>query len=83
MKVQQAMVGLINYPGFTLFSQVDIMLGDGLINQSSSTYQYRGIIECLLNYGNGTLESQFDCGLFSKDISRHMDRGQIIQLRVL
>ena len=45
-----AAVGLIYYPGCTLFSKVDITLGDRLITQSSNTYPYRGIIECLLNY---------------------------------
>ena len=68
-----APVGLINYPGCTLFSQVDITLGDRLITQSSNTYPYRGIIECLLNYGNGTLDTQFGCGLFQKDTHGHMD----------
>ena len=68
-----AEVGLINYPGCTLFSQVDITLGDRLITQSSNTYPYRGIIECLLNYGNGTLDTQFGCGLFKKDTYGEMD----------
>ena len=44
-----AEVGFINHPGCTLFSQVDIMLGDRLITQSSNTYPYRGIFECLIN----------------------------------
>lgn len=36
--------GFINYPECTLFSQVDIMLGDRLITQSSNMYPY-----CILN----------------------------------
>ena len=68
-----AVVGFINYPGCTLFSQVDIMLGDRLITQSSNTYPYRGIIECLINYGQDTLDTQFSPGLFCKDTSGHMD----------
>lgn len=70
-------VGFINYPGCTLFSQVDIMLGDRLISQSSNTYPYRGIIECLLNYGKDTLETQFSTALFSKDTAQHMDETSI------
>ena len=66
-------VGLVNYPGCSLFSQVDIMLGDTLISHSSSTYPYRGMIECLLNYGADTLHTQFGCGLFVKDTSSAMD----------
>ena len=70
-------VGFINYPGCTLFSQVDIMLGDRLITQSSNTYPYRGIIECLINYGKDTLDTQFSPGLFCKDTSGHMDDASI------
>lgn len=66
-------VGFINYPGCTLFSQVDIMLGDRLISQSSNTYPYRGIIECLLNYSKDTLDTQFSTGLFCKDTGSHMN----------
>ena len=72
-----ANVGFINYPGCTLFSQVDIMLGDRLITQSSNTYPYRGIIECLINYGKDTLDTQFSTALFSKDTGNHMDDASI------
>lgn len=70
-------VGFINYPGCSLFSQVDIMLGDRLITQSSNTYPYRGIIECLLNYGKDTLDTQFSTGLFCKDTGGKMDDTSI------
>ncbi len=33
---------------------------------------YRVVIECLLNYGKDTLDSQFVCGLFIKDTTGHM-----------
>ncbi|XP_062841285.1 uncharacterized protein F54H12.2-like [Trichomycterus rosablanca] len=68
-----AAVGLINYPGATIFSQVDVSLGDRLISQSSSTYPYRSIIECLANYGKDTLETVFSAGLFYQDTAGHMD----------
>ncbi len=68
-----AKVGLINYPGATIFSQVDVTLGDRLISQSSSTFPYRCIIESLINYGKDTLESVFSAGLFHKDTAGHMD----------
>ena len=75
---QAADVGFVNYPGCTLFSQVDIMLGDRLITQSSNTYPYRGIIECLINYGKDTLDTQFSSGLFSKDTAEHMNSVSIV-----
>jgi len=66
-------VGLVNYPGATIFSQVDVSLGDRLISQSSSTYPYRCMIECLTNYGKDTLETLFSAGLFYLDTAGHMD----------
>ena len=66
-------VGFINYPGATLFSQVDISLGDRLITQSSNTYPYRCIIECLLNYSKDTLKTQFGSGMFCMDTAEHME----------
>ena len=68
-----AKVSLINYPGVTIFSQVDVSLGDRLISQSSSTYPYRCIIESLLNYSKDTLESLFSAGLFYKDTPGQMN----------
>lgn len=68
-----SLVGLINYPEATIFSQVDVSLGDRLISQSSSTYPYRCIIECLMNYGKDALETLFTPGLFHKDTAGHMD----------
>ena len=61
-----ANVGLLNYPGATIFSQVDVSLGDWLISQSSNTYPYRSIIDCLMNYDKHTLETLFSAGLFSR-----------------
>ncbi len=68
-----AKVALINYPGATIFSQVDVSLGDRLISQSSSTYPYRCIIESLINYSKDALESLFSAGLFFKDTAGNMD----------
>ncbi len=68
-----APVGLINYPGACIFSQVDVSLGDRLITQSSSTYPYRCLIEALINFGKDTLESVFSAGLFYRDKAGHMD----------
>lgn len=70
-------VGLINYPACTLFSQLDITLGDKLVTQSSNTYPYRGIIECLLNYSQDTLDTQFGTALFCKDTAGQMNVATI------
>lgn len=68
-------VSIINYPIATIFSQVDVSLGERLISQSSSTYPYRSLIEVLLNYGKETLESQFSAGMYFKDTAGNMDVG--------
>ncbi|KAI3364945.1 hypothetical protein L3Q82_000943 [Scortum barcoo] len=61
----------------SVIRNVDIMLGDKLITQSSNTYPYRGIIECLINYGKDTLDTQFSTALFCKDTSGHMNEASI------
>ncbi len=73
-----AKVSLINYSGATIFSQVNVSLGDRLISQSSSTYPYRCIIESLLNYSKDTLESLFSAGLFFKDTVGQIDENDSV-----
>lgn len=68
-----APVGLVNYPAASIFSQVDVSLGDRLVSQSCNTYPYRCIIEALMNFGKDTLESSFTAGLFYKDTAGSMD----------
>ncbi|MCJ8741299.1 hypothetical protein PDJAM_G00068980 [Pangasius djambal] len=68
-----AVVGLINYPLNTIFSQCDVILGDRLISQSNATHPYRAMIETLLNFSPDTLGSQFSAGLFYKDTAVAMD----------
>ena len=68
-----AKVGVVNYPIASLFSQVDVMLGDRLISQSSNTYSYRSIIEIISNFARESLETQFSAGLFYKDTAGQMD----------
>ncbi|XP_075707212.1 uncharacterized protein F54H12.2-like [Rhinoderma darwinii] len=60
-------VSLTNYPIATLFSQLDVSLGDRLISQSNSLYPYRAYIETILNYSSDALSTQFTTGLFYKD----------------
>ena len=62
-----APVGLVNYPIASLFSQLDVTLGDRLISQSNNSYPYRGYFESVLNYSEDTLATQFSAGLFYKD----------------
>lgn len=64
---RNAKVGLVNYPIASIFSQLDITLGDRLISQSNNCYPYRAFIESVLNYSGEALETQFSTGLFYKD----------------
>ncbi|XP_068098235.1 uncharacterized protein F54H12.2-like [Hyperolius riggenbachi] len=68
-----ARVALVNYPIASLFSQLDISLGDRLISTSDNLYTYRAYIETLLNYNAQTLATQFTAGLFYKDTAGHFD----------
>ncbi|XP_019379375.1 PREDICTED: uncharacterized protein F54H12.2-like [Gavialis gangeticus] len=62
-----AAVGLVNYPLASIFSQLDVTLGDCLISQSNNCYPYRVFIESVLNYSDDTLATLFLAGLFYKD----------------
>ncbi|XP_051780756.1 uncharacterized protein F54H12.2-like [Erpetoichthys calabaricus] len=68
-----AKVAFVNYPIASLFSQVDVTLGDRLISQSSSLYPYRALFDGLLNYSNETLRFQFASGLFYKDTANERE----------
>ncbi|XP_044857256.1 uncharacterized protein F54H12.2-like [Mauremys mutica] len=54
-----AEVGLVNYPVASIFSQLDVTLGDRLVSQSNNCYPYRAFIESVLNYSDDTLATQF------------------------
>ncbi|XP_030434113.1 uncharacterized protein F54H12.2-like [Gopherus evgoodei] len=64
---KDATVGLVNYPVASIFSQLDVTLGDHLVSQSNNCYPYRAFIESVLSYSNDTLATQFSAGLFYKD----------------
>ncbi|XP_019375886.1 PREDICTED: uncharacterized protein F54H12.2-like [Gavialis gangeticus] len=66
-----AAVGLVNFPLASVFSQLDVILGDGLISQNNNCYPYRAFIESVLNYSNDTLATQFSASLFYKDTQGH------------
>ena len=66
-------VRIINYPVFSLSSQVDINLGGKVISSSNNSYPYRSYIESLLNYSKETKNTQLVRGLFYKDTVGHFD----------
>ena len=66
-------VGFVNYAASSIFSQLDVTLGDRIISHSSNSYPYRCIIECLTNYNREALDIQFGNALFSMDTAGHMD----------
>ncbi|XP_066486028.1 uncharacterized protein F54H12.2-like [Tiliqua scincoides] len=63
---RQAEVVLVNYRIASIFSKLDVTLGERLISQSNNCYPYRAFIESVLNYSKDTLSSQFSAGLFYK-----------------
>ena len=67
--VGDAKVAVINYALNTIFSQVDVTLGDKLISQSNNTHPYRAYLEAILNYSKSSLTSQFTSAIFYADSS--------------
>ncbi|XP_050795693.1 uncharacterized protein F54H12.2-like [Gopherus flavomarginatus] len=72
-----AEVGLVNYPVASIFSQLDVTLGDRLVSQSNNCYPYRAFIESVLNYSDDTLATQFSAGLFYKDTAGQHEKTEL------
>lgn len=68
-----ANVAPINLLGVTLFKQCDIKLNDTLVTQANNLYQYRGLIETLLSYGEGAKNGPLTMSLFYKDTAGQFD----------
>ncbi|XP_073192843.1 uncharacterized protein F54H12.2-like [Lepidochelys kempii] len=66
----EAEVGLLNYSVASIFSQLDVTLGDCLVSQSNNCYPYMAFIESMINYSDDTLAPQFPASLFYKDTLR-------------
>ena len=65
-------VGPVNLFLHSLFSQVDLVLGDTLVTASTNTYPYRAYLETLLSYGADAKQSQLTAALWYKDKSPRM-----------
>ncbi|XP_039366879.1 uncharacterized protein F54H12.2-like [Mauremys reevesii] len=70
-------LGLVNYPVSSIFSQLDVTLGDCLVSQSNNCYSYRTFIESVLNYSNDTLAMQFSAGLFYNDTAGQHEETEL------
>ena len=57
----------------SMFSQVNVSLGEKEISSSNNRYTYRAYLETLLDYGKPAKESQLSSSLWYKDIAGHMD----------
>ena len=68
-----AHVGPVNLFLHSMFSQVDVSLGEKEISSSNNTYAYRAYLETLLDYGKPAKESQLTSSLWYKDTAGHMD----------
>lgn len=66
-------VGPVNLFLQSLFSQVDVLLNDKVISQSTNTNPYRAMMSTLLTYGSDAKTSQMSCELFYKDTAGRMD----------
>ena len=67
-------MGEVNLFLHSLFQQVDVLLSDVQVSQSSGTYTYWAYIELLLSYGPQAKHSQLTAAFFYKDTAGNMDR---------
>lgn len=68
-----ASVGPVNLFLHSLFSEVQVSLGDRIITPSTNMYPYRAYIETLLNYGPAAKGSFLTSALYAKDTAGHME----------
>ena len=65
-------VAPVNLLLHSMFSQVDMILGDTLVTASTNTYAYRAYIETLLSYGREAKQSQLTAAMWYKDSAGQM-----------
>ena len=68
-------VSVVNYPGATLFKDVEVILNDKVITYSSSNYAERAIMETLLSFGKDAGKTWLQSSLFYKDTPTKMDES--------
>jgi hypothetical protein len=71
--VKKVNVAPVNLFLHSMFSQLDITLGDETITQSTNLYPYRAMFETLLNYSQDAKESYLGNSLFYKDTAGKME----------
>lgn len=72
-------VGPINLTLHSIFSDVEIKLGDKAITSPNNTYPYRAIIETLLSYGLDAKLSQLQGALYYKDTAGQLEEHNPIE----
>ena len=66
-------VGFVNFPLQSLFSQVDLHVNGELVTSSSNLYPFKAYIEKILSYSEDTMKCQFSSELYSKDTASKMN----------
>lgn len=69
----EAAVAPVNLLASSLFSQVDVKLGDTLVSESNNLYHMRAMIETLLGHGLDSKSSQLGMAGYHKDTAGQMD----------
>ena len=66
-------VGLVNFPLHSIWSQVDVYVGEELVTSSNHNYAYAAVFEKLLTYDKRALETQFSAEMYATDTAGSMD----------
>ena len=72
----QEKVSIINYPGATMFKDIEVALNDKTITYAGSNYAERAIMETLLSFGKDAGKSWLQAGLYYKDTAGKMDAAE-------
>ena len=70
-------IGLINYPGATIFQRADAYLQQQIISSSSTTYPYKAMLDGLLESDWGDIDGPMREGLFFREKDGNMDSASL------
>lgn len=63
----------VNMPLHSMFSSVDVHIGDVLVTEANVHYPYKAMIQTLLSYSDEALKSYKQCAGFYKDTASYMN----------
>ena len=66
-------VGVVNLPLHSLFSAVNMKIGEKVVTESNNLYPYRAHMETIINYQEDVLKTRMLCEGYDADTAGNMD----------